>query len=81
MSTHYSPFQASGSLMLPPNQTMSPGQYLMSENGRFRLELQADGNLVIKEGGSTVWLADSNQAYSKTLQRKKNARKASLRYQ
>lgn len=71
MSTHYSPFQASGFLMLPPNQTMSPGQYLMSENGRFRLELQADGNLVIKEGGSTVWLADSNQAYSKTLQRKK----------
>ena len=51
MSTNYSPFQASGSLMLPPNHTMSPGQYLMSENGRFKLELQTDGNLVIKEGG------------------------------
>lgn len=51
MSTNYSPFQASGSLMLPPNQTMSPGQYLKSENGRFKLELQTDGNLVIKEGG------------------------------
>lgn len=43
----------------------------MSENGHFRLVLQADGNLVIKEGETIVWMADSNQAYSKTLQRKK----------
>ena len=71
MTIIYTPFQASGSLLLPPNQTMSPGQYLMSENGRFRLVLQADGNLVITEGASTIWSADSNQAYSKTLQRKK----------
>lgn len=45
----------------------------MSENGRFRLVLQADGNLVITEGSATIWSADSNQAYSKTLQRKKCA--------
>ena len=43
----------------------------MSENGRFRLVLQADGNLVITEGAATIWSADSNQPYSKTLQRKK----------
>lgn len=71
MAINYTPFQTSGTPLLPPNQMMSPGQYLMSENGHFRLVLQADGNLVIKEGETIVWMADSNQAYSKTLQRKK----------
>ena len=73
MAINYTPFQTSGTPLLPPNQMMSPGQYLMSENGHFRLVLQADGNLVIKEGETIVWMADSNQAYSKTLQRKKCA--------
>ena len=45
---------------------MSPGQYLMSANGHFRLVLQADGNLVIKNGEAVVWVADSNQPYSRT---------------
>jgi len=35
------------------------------------LRLQADGNLVIKENEIIVWVADSNQAHSKTLHRKK----------
>ena len=71
MAINYTPFQASGTPLLPPNQIMSPGQYLTSENKRFRLILQFDGNLVIKEGETVVWTADSNQVYSKTLQRKK----------
>jgi len=71
MAINYTPFQTSGTPLLPPNQMMSPGQYLMSENGHFRLVLKADGNLVIKEGETIVWMANSNQAYSKTLQRKK----------
>ena len=71
MTINYTPFQASGTPLLPPNQIMSPGQYLTSENKRFRLILQFDGNLVIKEGETVVWTADSNQVYSKTLQRKK----------
>ena len=71
MAINYTPFQASGTPLLPPNQIMSPGQYLTSENKRFRLILQLDGNLVIKEGETVVWTADSNQVYSKTLQRKK----------
>ncbi|WP_213941736.1 hypothetical protein [Pseudomonas sp. dw_612] len=71
MAIRYTPFQASGSPVLPPNQTMSPGQYLMSENGRFRLVLQADGNLVIKEGETAVWVADGNQPYSRTLPQKR----------
>ncbi|MBK5527030.1 hypothetical protein ACIOWE_13935 [Pseudomonas sp. NPDC087598] len=71
MALRYTPFQASGSSVLPPNQTMSPGQYLQSENGRFRLILQSDGNLVIKEGETVIWIADSNQPYSATLHPKK----------
>jgi hypothetical protein len=67
MAVPYTPFQANGSSLLPPNQTMSPGQYLQSPNGKFRLVLEADGNLVIKEGEVVVWVADSNQPYSSTL--------------
>ncbi|MNR13791.1 D-mannose binding lectin [compost metagenome] len=71
MAIRYTPFQASGSPVLPPNQTMTPGQYLMSPNGRFRLVLQVDGNLVITDNGAVVWIADGNQIYSRTLYPKK----------
>lgn len=71
MAIRYTPFQASGSPVLPTNQTMSPGQYLMSANGRFRLVLHADGNLVIKDGEAIVWVADGNQIYSSTLYQKR----------
>lgn len=67
MAITYTPFQASGSPVLPPNQKMSAGQHLISANGRFRLILQADGNLVIKDGDTVVWVADENQIYSRTL--------------
>jgi hypothetical protein len=67
MAITYTPFQASGSPVLPPNQKMYPGQYLISGNGRFRLLLQADGNLVITDNGAVVWIADGNQIYSRTL--------------
>lgn len=71
MALRYTPFQASGSSVLPPNQTMSPGQFLQSENGRFRLMLQSDGNLVLKDGEAIIWIADANQPYSATLHPKK----------
>ncbi|MGD8219042.1 hypothetical protein [Pseudomonas thivervalensis] len=67
MAAPYTPFKASGSPQLPPNQTMSPGQYLKSSNGRFRLILQVDGNLVIKEGEKIIWTASEKQPYSATL--------------
>ena len=67
MAITYTPFQAVGSPVLPANQTMSAGQFLMSANGRFKLVLQADGNLVITDHGTVIWIADGNQAYSKTL--------------
>ncbi|WPN29803.1 hypothetical protein QMK54_29090 [Pseudomonas sp. P5_109] len=71
MAITYTPFQANGSPLLPPNQMMSAGQYLMSENGQFRLVLQADGNLVITDNGAVVWVADANQIYSRTLYQKR----------
>ncbi len=43
----------------------------MSENGRFRLVLQADGNLVITDNGAVIWFADARQPYSLTTYRKK----------
>ncbi|WP_083454196.1 hypothetical protein [Pseudomonas sp. P97.38] len=67
MAVPYTPFRASGSPLLPPNQTMSPGQYLQSPNGKFRLVLQADGNLIIKDDETVVWVADSRQPHSATL--------------
>jgi hypothetical protein len=71
MALRYTPFQASDSSVLPPNQTMSAGQFLQSENGRFRLMLQSDGNLVLKDGEAIIWIADANQPYSATLHPKK----------
>jgi len=50
---------------------MSAGQFLQSENGRFRLMLQSDGNLVLKDGEAIIWIADANQPYSATLHPKK----------
>jgi hypothetical protein len=70
MNIQYGSFNHSGSPVLPPNQKMTSGQFLQSPNGRFRLELQGDGNLVIKDNGAVVWVADGNQPHSRTLSRK-----------
>lgn len=70
MSIKYSSFQGSGSSILPPNQMLTPGQFLLSPNGRFRLDLHDDGNLVIKDNGNIIWVADGNQPHSSTLSRK-----------
>ncbi|MCQ3002167.1 hypothetical protein NLO98_20660 [Pseudomonas syringae] len=70
MSIQYGVFINNGAPVLPPNQKMTPGQFLQSPSGRFRLELQSDGNLVIKDSGSVVWVADRGQAFSITLSRK-----------
>ncbi|MCD5971730.1 hypothetical protein [Pseudomonas quasicaspiana] len=70
MSIQYGVFGNNGAPVLPPNQKMTPGQFLQSPNGRFRLELQSDGNLVIKDNGAVAWVADRGQAFSSTLSRK-----------
>ncbi len=61
------PFNGSGTSILPAYQTMTAGQFLLSPNGRFRLTLQADGNLVLQDNGAVVWVADDKQPYSSTL--------------
>ncbi len=70
MSINYGSFTGSGGAVLPPNQIMRPGQFLQSPNGRFKLDLQPDGNLVVKDNGAVVWVADGNQPYSNTLSRR-----------
>ncbi len=62
------PFTTSGSSILPPYQQMLPGQALISPNKRYSLVLQEDANLVMydNQAGKAVWVADSNQPYSKT---------------
>lgn len=71
MSIQYIPFQHSGSMLLPPNQMLSPGQFLLSENGRYHFRLKTDGNLVIEQDGRVIWVADESQPFSKTIRRKK----------
>ncbi|WP_080268834.1 hypothetical protein [Pseudomonas avellanae] len=72
MSIQYSQFNDSGAPVLPPNQKMTPGQFLQSPSGRFRLELQGDGNFVIRDNGHPIWVADGNQPYSRTLSRRQS---------
>lgn len=56
MSVQYVPFRNSGSMLLPPNHTLVFGQFLLSENGRFKLQLKADGNLVVEQDGGRFGL-------------------------
>lgn len=43
--------------MLGPNEGLRRGESLISANGRYRLDLQEDGNLVLyrQTGGATLW--------------------------
>lgn len=46
---------------------MSPGQFLLSPNGRFKLLLQADGNLALQDNGVVVWIANETTPYTSTI--------------
>lgn len=61
------PFQGSGGSILPAYQTMTIGQYLQSNNGRFKLLLQADSNLVLLDNGVQIWIADKATPNSLTM--------------
>lgn len=63
----YQPFQGSGGVLLPPNQAMRAGHFIRSDNGRFLLRLRGDGNLVLEDAGSVIWIADHTQPYSSTF--------------
>jgi len=58
------PFTRSGTSVLPPNQYMSIGQELVSPNGRYKLILQPDANLVLYDGDIATWVANGSQPYS-----------------
>lgn len=66
---NYQPFQGFGGVLLSPNQTLRAGQFIRSTNGQFFLQLREDGNLVLEEGASLVWVADERQPYSLTIYR------------
>jgi len=58
-------FAGSGTSTLPPKQSMSVGQYLVSPNGRYRLILQSDSNLALWDGDTALWAANNDQPYSR----------------
>ncbi|MFC4913737.1 hypothetical protein [Actinomadura gamaensis] len=41
--------------VLKPGQTLKAGQALRSPNGRYKLVMQSDGNLVVYRGHSSIW--------------------------
>ena len=42
--------------VLSSGSTLRPGDALTSQNGRYRLELQSDGNLVVYDrNGAALW--------------------------
>ncbi|MFD6896004.1 LysM peptidoglycan-binding domain-containing protein [Rhodococcus sp. NPDC060086] len=45
---------------LNAGQSLSVGQELKSDNGKYALTLQRDGNLVLSESGKAVWAAGTN---------------------
>jgi LysM repeat protein len=45
---------------LNAGQSLSVGQELKSDNGKYTLTLQQDGNLVLSEGGKAVWAAGTD---------------------
>jgi chitinase len=49
------PQQPGGQNQLRSGQRLSGGQGLTSSNGRFHLNMQTDGNLVIYDGSSAIW--------------------------
>jgi hypothetical protein len=44
---------------LNAGQRLSRGQSLTSANGRFHLNMQSDGNLVIYDGSSAIWASNT----------------------
>jgi hypothetical protein len=53
---------------LSPGESLKPGEDRKSRNGRFKLSLQLDGNLVLYDNGSAYWASGTHgRAVSKLL--------------
>ncbi len=64
MAVNYKPLAANGLSVLAPLTSMQLDQYLDSPNKRFRLIFQNDSNLVLWDGTSAVWAANSGTPFS-----------------
>lgn len=53
--------------ILQPNSTMVPGQVTFSPDGRYHLNFQNDGNLVLYHGERPLWSAQTNGTYPTQL--------------
>lgn len=42
-------------------QSMQRGDYLLSQDGRFKAIFQDDGNFVIYKNGSAIWSSNTNK--------------------
>lgn len=67
-------FTNNGDWLLPNDQRLEAGDYLVSRNGRFRLTMTDDHQLFLFEDGNHIWTADEKQPHSLMLklQKKKN---------
>ena len=53
-----------GTAILPPRNCLVAGQYLESPSKRYKLILEADGNLRLYDNGVPIWVADSSVPYT-----------------
>lgn len=75
------PFGASGGPILPAKNKMTVGQYLQSPSGRYQLILQEDANLVLKDTGNDIWIANDGQRYSRYYKIKRFDHPAVIMYE
>jgi hypothetical protein len=53
--------------ILKTSQILYQGEFLQSPNGKFKLVLQTDGNLVLYEGEKALWSSETNGKNVKKL--------------
>lgn len=53
--------------ILQPNSTMVPGQVVFSPDGRYHLNFQNDGNVVLYHDDRPLWATQTNGSYPTDL--------------
>lgn len=62
-------FTNNGDWILPNNQKFQAGDFLLSQDGRFKLTMNEDSQLVLLDNGAHIWTADKQQPFSLALKR------------
>lgn len=65
-------FQSNGDWVLPNQQIFQSGDYLVSRNGRYRLTMSNDSQLMLFEDGNHIWTADDKQPHSLSIKLQTN---------